>query len=134
MMFAAMSFAQTSKVSTPNSNDDAVIVGCEKAAKEVVAAREYIAHLEQVKGDQQQTLALYDLKVGIQTEQLEAQKRELDALRESLKAEREVTSAMRAESALKDARIAKLEKRKGGGLKERIITTAIGVGIGAILK
>ncbi|MCP9496103.1 MAG: hypothetical protein MSG64_16770 [Pyrinomonadaceae bacterium MAG19_C2-C3] len=45
-----------------------------------------------------------------------------------------IVAALRRESALKDERIAKLEKRKGGSLKEKIITTAIGVGIGAILK
>lgn len=123
--------------SIPNlsvSDDEVLITGCERATKEVVASREYIAHLEQVKQDQQQTLALYDLKVSIQTEQIEMQKREADALRESLKAEREATAGLRRESALKDERIAKLEKRRGGGLKERIITTAIGIGIGAILK
>ncbi len=118
-----------------DKTDAALIVGCEKAAKEVIAAREYIEHLETLKRDQQQTFALYDLKVSILSEQAEARERESVALRESLKAEREATAALRRESALKDERIAKLEKRKGGGgLKERIITTAIGIGIGAILK
>lgn len=115
--------------------DDAVLVaGCEKAAKEVAASREYIGHLERVKTDYEQTMALMTLKMEIQAEAIGNAKSESASLRESLKAEREATAARLREVEIMRERIAKLESRKGGGLKEKIATIAIGAVIGAVLR
>lgn len=144
MTLAVVTSAQNSEVSTRNlsakatqtasqDSDVTIVAGCEKAAKEVVASRGAITHLERRVGDLEQALALEVLHKGIIVEQLEAKRTEVTELREALKAEREALAAERAASALKDARIAKLEKR-GGSFKEKVITVAIGAAIGAVLN
>ncbi len=111
-----------------------LVAGGEKAAKEVVASREYIEHLESVKTDYEQTMVLMTLKMEIQAEAIANSKSESAELREALKSEREASAARLKENELMRERIAKLEARRVGGLKEKIVTIAIGAVIGAVLK
>lgn len=79
-------------------------------------------------------MALMTLKMETQAEAIVNSKSESASLREALKAEREVSVARLKEVESMRERVANLERRKGGGLKEKIVTIAIGAAIGAVLK